>query len=145
LFGPIGDRGVHAHHRHWRALAQLARGSGLPGAVVRAITDGRDTGPTSGYEFMAALCTEDAQQANVRIGTVCGRYYAMDRDKRWERTERAWNTFVHGNAASSAHPLSAIKQSYEAGTTDEFIEPVVIDGPDTRIQSGDAVIFVNFR
>jgi 2,3-bisphosphoglycerate-independent phosphoglycerate mutase len=145
LVGLVGDGGVHAHHRHWRALLEICGTAGVREVVCHAIMDGRDTEPTSGVAFMQTLL-DDMQALDVgRVGTVTGRYFAMDRDKRWERTERAWNAIVHGEAPHAVDPINAIKASYQAGTTDEFIEPVVIGSHSAGIQSGDAVIFVNFR
>ncbi|MEX2425380.1 MAG: 2,3-bisphosphoglycerate-independent phosphoglycerate mutase [Thermomicrobiaceae bacterium] len=145
LIGLIGDGGVHAHHRHWRGLLELCAVSGVENVVAHAITDGRDTEPDSGVEFMRTLL-EDMDELEVGVvGTVTGRYYAMDRDKRWDRTERAWNAIVHGDGQSAADPVTTLSQSYESGTTDEFIEPSVMEGVDPRIGDGDAVIFVNFR
>jgi 2,3-bisphosphoglycerate-independent phosphoglycerate mutase len=145
FIGLIGSGGVHAHHRHWAALIELAGKSGLPDVVTHAITDGRDTEPTSGLKFMQALNDEVKQYANVRVGTLCGRYFAMDRDKRWDRTKRAWDAIVRGQAHVASDPIGVIRSSYENQITDEFMEPTIIDGQDATIGDGDAVIFVNFR
>ncbi len=145
LIGLIGDGGVHAHHRHWRGLLDLCRERSFDNVVVHAITDGRDTEPTSGVKFMRTL-VQDLEDTEVgRVGTVSGRYYSMDRDKRWDRTRRAWEALVHGRGADAPDPVAAIERSYERGTTDEFIEPVIISGSDPTVEDGDALVFVNFR
>lgn len=145
LIGLIGDGGVHAHQRHWRGLLELCAQSELPDVVIHAIMDGRDTEPTSGVDFMRTLLEDMTQTGVGRVGTISGRYYAMDRDKRWDRTERSWNAIVHGRGSSGSDPIQAIQNSYDAGVTDEFIEPVVLDDEGASVGDGDAVIFVNFR
>jgi 2,3-bisphosphoglycerate-independent phosphoglycerate mutase len=145
LVGLIGDGGVHAHHRHWRGLLELCAEEKLERVVAHAVMDGRDTEPTSGLAFMKTLVDDMNELSTGRVGTVCGRYYAMDRDRRWDRTERAWNAIVHGKGKANSDPVEAIQESYDIDVTDEFIDPVVIDGVDASIEDGDAVIFVNFR
>ncbi len=141
LIGLVGDGGVHASQRHMRALIELARAEGLERIVVHAFTDGRDSRPDAALGVVAEMET-----AGVRIGTVVGRYFAMDRDHRWERTRRAYDAMVHGVGARSSSAREAVSASYAAGVGDEFIEPVVIGPPDlARIRGEDAVIYCNFR
>ena len=139
LLGLVSDGGVHSHIDHVRALLELARREGLEERTfVHAFTDGRDVSPTSAVNDLAELVAEGA-----RIATVSGRYYAMDRDKRWERTERAYAAITAGAGREAADPVAAVRESYERGITDEFIEPVVL--PEPRLGPEDAAIFFNFR
>jgi 2,3-bisphosphoglycerate-independent phosphoglycerate mutase len=139
LLGLASYGGVHSHIDHLRALLELARRQGMEQRThVHAFTDGRDVSPTSAANDLAELLSEGAD-----IATVCGRYYAMDRDGRWERTERAFNAIRSGDGESADDPIAAVRASYERGVTDEFIEPVVLPGP--RLGAGDAAVFFNFR
>ena len=133
LLGLVSYGGVHSHIDHLRALLRFAPEK----TWIHAFTDGRDVSPTSAAKDLAELPTE-------RIATVCGRYYAMDRDQRWERTQRAFDAIVAGQGEHAPDPVEAVRRSYERGVTDEFIEPVVIDGR-PRLTQGDAAIFFNFR
>ena len=148
LFGLLGPGGVHSHWAHLYALLRLARRQGLTRVYYHAFSDGRDTPPQSGEDFMAQV---EAQMAEIGVGavaTVSGRYYAMDRDKRWERIERAYNAIVRGQGLKAGSARAAVQQSYASNVTDEFIEPTVIeqDGlPVATLGDGDAVIFFNFR
>ncbi len=143
LLGLLSDGGVHSHIHHLFALLDAAKAAGVP-AVVHTFMDGRDTDPHSGLGFTRALEDHGGQ-----IATVVGRYYAMDRDKRWDRTRTAWNALVHGTAGTAASGVAAVEAAYAAGETDEFIRPRVIiraDGtPMQRIASGDGVFLFNFR
>ena len=148
LMGLVSDGGVHSHRDHLRALLRLARESGLRRVAVHAFTDGRDTAPTSGLGFVTDLEETLTRLGIGRIATVTGRYYAMDRDRRWERVQLAYDALVHGQGRRAASATAAIQASYDQGVTDEFIPPTVIaDSPDAvcRMQPGDAVIFFNFR
>ena len=140
LMGLIGDGGVHALDEHLLAAVELGRRAGVP-VTIHAWLDGRDTLPKSGLGFMEELLR------NVRgaaVSTVVGRYYAMDRDKRWDRTKLAYDAMVKGVGAPAPDPLTAIKQAYAAGETDEFIKPrVIANAP--RIKTGDGVFCFNFR
>ena len=139
LLGLASYGGVHSHIDHLRALLELARRQGMGQRThVHAFTDGRDVSPTSAANDLAELVSEGAD-----IVTVCGRYYAMDRDGRWERTERAFNAIRSGDGEPADDPIAAVRASYERGVTDEFIEPVVLSGP--RLGTEDAVVFFNFR
>jgi len=139
LLGLVSYGGVHSHIDHLRALLELAdREDMAERTYVHAFTDGRDVSPTSGRVDLAELVAEGA-----RIVTVCGRYYAMDRDQRWERTERALAAILAGEGAQADDPVAAIEASYARDVTDEFVEPVVLPGP--RLGTDDAVIHFNFR
>jgi len=139
LLGLASYGGVHSHIDHLRALLELARRQGMEQRThVHAFTDGRDVSPTSATNDLAELVSEGAD-----FVTVCGRYYAMDRDGRWDRTERAFNAIRSGDGESADDPIAALRASYERGVTDEFIEPVVLPGP--RLGAEDAAVFFNFR
>ena len=139
LLGLVSHGGVHSHIDHLRALLELARREGMAERTyVHAFTDGRDVSPTSARDDLAALVAEGA-----RIVTVSGRYYAMDRDGRWERTERALATIAGHPPVQGSDPVTEVQQSYDRGVTDEFIEPVALPGP--RLGENDAAIFFNFR
>jgi 2,3-bisphosphoglycerate-independent phosphoglycerate mutase len=138
LLGLVSHGGVHSHIDHLRALLELAERQGMSEYTwIHAFTDGRDVSPTSGAADLAELPPE-------RIATVAGRYYAMDRDQRWERTERAFGAICLGEAPTVRDPLEAVRASYARDVTDEFIEPVVVEGR-PRLQANDAAIFFNFR
>jgi 2,3-bisphosphoglycerate-independent phosphoglycerate mutase len=138
LLGLVSYGGVHSHIEHLRALLELAGREGMgERTFVHAFTDGRDVSPTSAVNDLAELPPE-------RIATVCGRYYAMDRDGRWERTERALGAIVAGEGQRASDPVAAVEASYARGVTDEFIEPVVLAAC-PRLASADAAIFFNFR
>ncbi len=149
LLGLVSDGGVHSHIRHLEALLRLTSARGLPAdhVVVHAFTDGRDTPPDSGLGFIRDLERAMVDIGAGRVGTVSGRYYAMDRDRRWERTQKAYDAIVHGRGERAASAVEAVDQAYAVGVTDEFIPPTVIDdgsGPAT-IRPGDSAIFFNFR
>ena len=149
LLGLIGDGGVHSHQRHLEALLELAARRRLERVAVHAFTDGRDTEPTSGLEFMRRLLARMEELGTGYVASISGRYYAMDRDKRWDRTRRAYDAIVCGQGPTATDPVAAIQQSYARDVTDEFIDPVVITGSDGQpigpIADGDAVVFFNFR
>jgi len=149
LMGLIGPGGVHAQDLHLLALLRLAKARGLTRVFVHAFLDGRDAPPTSARGYMAAL---EAQMREIGIGqvaTVSGRYYAMDRDNRWERVQKAYDALTLGTGETAPSADAAIAQSYDAGTADEFVLPTVITGADgapvATIADDDAVIFFNFR
>lgn len=148
LMGLVGNGGVHASDVHIRALLAMAQRRGLAKdqVAVHAILDGRDTPPRSARGFMEGLLA-DIEEAGVgRVVSVIGRFFAMDRDKRWERVAKAFHLFTAGKGDQAATPLEAIDRSYAADVGDEFVEPVVIGAPDQgRMQPGDAVICFNFR
>ncbi|HEV2107302.1 MAG TPA: 2,3-bisphosphoglycerate-independent phosphoglycerate mutase [Thermomicrobiales bacterium] len=148
LIGLVSDGGVHSHVRHLNVLLELAKAQGVGDVLVHVVTDGRDTSPTGGAAYVGSL-EETMRGLGVgRIATVSGRYYAMDRDHRWERTKRAFDAIVLGRGPRLASATWAIQDSYENGKTDEFIEPCVIEPGDQRyhgIEPDDGVIWFNFR
>jgi len=144
LMGLLSDGGVHSHITHLYALLELAKRHGLERVFVHVFLDGRDVSPTSGLGFVQALQEKLAELGVGRIADISGRYYAMDRDSRWERLQRAYDAMVHGDAPFVPDPAGAVRASYDSGVTDEFMEPVICD-TDGRIGPGDSVIFYNFR
>jgi 2,3-bisphosphoglycerate-independent phosphoglycerate mutase len=151
LMGLLSDGGVHSHLTHLIALLEMAKQQGLAPnqVVVHPIMDGRDTPPRSGAAYLQQLEDEIARIGIGRIGTVIGRYYSMDRDNRWERTNRAYEAYVLGKGHQARSAAEAIQTSYAADKGDEFVEPTVIVDSEARpvgqVQDGDAVIFFNFR
>ena len=144
LYGLLSDGGVHSHIDHLFALLQMARDKGLTKVYVHCFLDGRDVSPTSGKGFVQELQDKCAQIGVGKIATVMGRYYAMDRDKRWERVQMAYDAMVYGEGHRNSDPVAAVAESYANGVTDEFVEPVVID-PDGTISDNDSIIFFNYR
>lgn len=149
LMGLVSDGGVHSQQAHGEALIKMAAGRGVQHVSVHAFLDGRDVPPGSAIEYvrgLSAFCaniSEQSQNCDAHIATVSGRYYAMDRDKRWERVERAWDAIVLGRGSEVLPAVEGIQKSYDNGVTDEFVIPFVCD---TRgVQDGDAVVFFNFR
>jgi 2,3-bisphosphoglycerate-independent phosphoglycerate mutase len=148
LFGLLGPGGVHSHWAHLFALLELAKRKGLMKVVYHAFTDGRDTPPNSGIGFMQTVLDKMAEVGVGTVGSVSGRYYAMDRDNRWERVQQAYDAIVHGQGRRFAGPLEVFRASYAEGVTDEFIVPSVIapEGQEPyTVSDGDAVIYFNFR
>ena len=145
LMGLLSDGGVHSHLSHLFALLKMAKERGLKKVYIHAFLDGRDVSPTSGVDFVSETVEKCREIGVGKIATVMGRYYAMDRDKRWDRVEQAYDAMVYGESASfNPVPVAAVKDSYAAGITDEFMEPVVCDA-DGTISDNDSVIFFNFR
>ncbi len=142
LLGLVSDGGVHSHLNHLEALLHTCHANGVQ-PVVHAITDGRDTAPRCAGQFIARLQTV-LQQTGGQLASICGRFYAMDRDRRWERTQVAWEAYVHGVGASADDGLSAIADAYAADEGDEFIKPRLMPGA-KKIQGDDEVLFFNFR
>ena len=149
LIGLLSDGQVHSSREHLYALLRMAKERGLERVFVHCFLDGRDTPPASAADYVAALQRRIEEIGCGAIATLIGRYYAMDRDKRWERTQRAYELLVHAQGEPAGDPVAAVKRSYERGITDEFIEPIVIvrenGEPVATIGDGDAVIFFNFR
>jgi 2,3-bisphosphoglycerate-independent phosphoglycerate mutase len=149
LMGLLSDGGVHSMNTHLYSLLEMAKRQGVEDVCVHCFMDGRDTPPESGAGFIEALQREMRRIEVGRIATVSGRYYAMDRDKRWDRIERAKAAMVEGAGEKSTDPVAAVKRSYERGVTDEFIEPITIvdsrNEPVGRIREEDACIFYNYR
>ncbi len=144
LLGLLSDGGVHSHITHIFAILELAKRMGLTRVYVHAFLDGRDVPPKSGADYVRALRDKCAELGVGRIATLQGRYWGMDRDKRWERLQKGYDAIVRGAGARASDPVKAVEDSYAAGVTDEFMEPTVID-PAGMIRSGDSVIFMNFR
>jgi 2,3-bisphosphoglycerate-independent phosphoglycerate mutase len=149
FIGLLSDGGVHSHQRHLFALLELAGRRGLTNVYVHAITDGRDASPNGTRRYLPEL-TQALERAGAgRLATIVGRYWAMDRDKRWDRTARAYDAIVHGDGVRTMNPAAAVEASYARGVTDEFIEPIVVTGsnraPVGLIREEDVVIFFNFR
>ena len=144
LAGLVSDGGVHSHLRHLQALLTTARDAGLKRVAVHAFTDGRDTSPTSGERFIADLERDLAAIGVGRLATVTGRYYAMDRDNRWDRVELAYQAIVNGVGPVAPTGVDAVRQAYSAGITDEFVPPTVI-GESTPLGPDDEVVLFNFR
>ena len=151
ICGLLGDGGVHAHETHLEALLRLAHMHELERVYIHSFTDGRDTSPTGGLEFMRHLQAQAEEIGGdhpAKVATVTGRYYAMDRDNRWDRTGSTYWAMTRGEGLQAASALAAIQQSYDKGVTDEFILPTVImeEGhPVATVQEGDAIIHYNFR
>ena len=144
LYGLLSNGGVHSTVEHLWALLKMAKDKGLTRVYIHAFLDGRDVSPTSGKGFVAE-CVEKCRELGVgKIATVMGRYYAMDRDKRWERLQMAYDAMVYGEGVQNPDPVAAVAQSYENGVTDEFVEPVVCDSEGT-ISNNDSIIFFNYR
>ena len=143
LMGLVSDGGVHAHLNHLKALLNLAKSFGLEKVFVHAFTDGRDCDPNSGLGFIKEI-EAHCEKTTGRVGSIIGRYYAMDRDKRWERVLKAYNLLVKGEGQRFDNVEAAISQSYAQGISDEFILPCVI-GTEANIEAGDTVVCFNFR
>lgn len=144
VLGLLSDGGVHSHIKHIFAMLDMAKAAGLPKVYVHCFLDGRDVPPQSGAGYVKMLADKCAQLGNARIATLQGRFYGMDRDKRWERVEAGYNAVVLGEGAKDPDPVHAVEESYKNGVTDEFVKPVVVC-PEGVINSGDSVVFMNFR
>ena len=150
IMGLLSDGGVHSHQRHLYGLLELAKRKGLDNNVfIHAFMDGRDTLPASGEGYIQELQEKMKEKGVGKIATLSGRYYAMDRDKRWDRVEKAYNALVKGEGVLAKDPIQAIEESYQQEIFDEFVVPTVItdanDQPLAKIENGDSVIFFNFR
>jgi len=149
LIGLVSDGGVHSHIEHLYALLEMARKNGLDKVYVHAFLDGRDVPPANAEEYIKPLEQKCSSLGTGCIATIMGRYYAMDRDKRWERVERAYNAMVFGDGLKSASALEALSKAYGREETDEFVQPTIITdengNPRATIKTGDSVIFFNFR
>jgi 2,3-bisphosphoglycerate-independent phosphoglycerate mutase len=146
FLGLVSDGGVHSHYKHLIALANAAQAAGVKDILVHAFTDGRDASPTGGADFLAK-CSEGLTKSSAKIATVIGRYFAMDRDRRWDRTKKAWDAIVLGRGEKcEMSPPDAVRAQYEQGNTDEFLPPLIFSQPnEQRIRDGDTVFFFNFR
>lgn len=144
LMGLLSDGGVHSHNTHLYGILELAKKKGLEKVYIHAFLDGRDVPPSSAADFVQA-CVDKTEEIGVgKIATVMGRYYAMDRDNRWERVEKAYAAMVYGEGVEAECPVCAVRNSYKEDVTDEFVVPSVVKGGAT-IQPNDSVIFFNFR
>ncbi|MEL6810911.1 MAG: 2,3-bisphosphoglycerate-independent phosphoglycerate mutase [Bacteroidota bacterium] len=147
FLGLVSNGGVHSHIDHLKGLLDAAHAEGLENVFVHAFTDGRDVDPKSGVGFVEELLNH-MQKSTGKLASIIGRYFAMDRDKRWERVKKAYDLLVFGKGSSSSNALESIRMSYAEGITDEFIEPIVLTeggAPVTTISEDDVVIFFNFR
>ena len=144
LLGLVSDGGVHSHIKHLFALIEMAKRMGQKKVYVHAFLDGRDVPPQSGIDYVKALDDYCKEIGWGSVATVQGRFYAMDRDKRWDRLQRAYDAMVHGAGELISDCVAAVRESYERGVTDEFVEPVICDEKGI-IEEGDSVIFFNFR
>ena len=148
FIGLVSDGGVHSHINHLKGLLEVAHQQEVPNVFVHAFTDGRDTDPKGGLKYIQDL-EEAMAQTTGKIASVVGRYYAMDRDKRWERVKLAYDALVHGKGEFFQHTLEGIQASYDAAVTDEFIKPIICTNsnnePVAKIEEGDVVICFNFR
>jgi len=156
LMGLLSDAGVHSQMRHLEALIDMAERLGHRRVFIHVITDGRDTPPDSGAGYVAGLQEYIGQKGIGQIASICGRYYAMDRDTRWDRTEKAYRLYTEGEGILEHDPVSAVKNAYVRGETDEFIKPIILGsessadekkGPNSLplVRDGDSIIFFNFR
>ena len=148
IMGLLSNGGVHSHNRHLYALLELAKRKDFENVFVHCFMDGRDTPPASGESFIAELEEKIKEKGVGQIATISGRFYAMDRDKRWERVSLAYNALVNGEGEKAISPVQAIEESYQKEVFDEFIKPTVITKngePTAKIEDGDSVIFFNFR
>ena len=143
LMGLVSDGGVHSHISHLKALCDIMEEAGLSRVFIHAFLDGRDTAPTSGKGFVSELL-EHTHSMKCELASLCGRYFAMDRDLRWERVQKAYDLLIHGKGIVTTDPLEAIQKAYDDGTTDEFMEPHLIH-QSGNIEEGDVVLFFNFR
>ncbi len=145
FMGLVSDGGVHSHITHLFALLEMAKRRGAATVFVHCFLDGRDVPPSSGEAFVAQVEAKCADLGVGTVATVMGRYWAMDRDRRWERVERAWKALVEGEAREAESGSAGVARSYAEGVSDEFVEPLKVAGVDGRMRDGDAVVFFNFR
>ena len=145
LMGLVSDGGVHSHIDHLLALCKMASSYDIPKVYIQAFTDGRDVDPKSGVNYIDKLQEALRAYPNQSIATICGRYYAMDRDHRWERIKIAYDALVNGVGELSHDYVKSMEENYKNGITDEFLKPLISSHKEGRISDGDAVIFFNFR
>ncbi|PAU93139.1 phosphoglycerate mutase (2,3-diphosphoglycerate-independent) [Aliifodinibius salipaludis] len=146
IMGLFSDGGVHSHNEHLFALLKFAQSAGIDNTYVHAFTDGRDTSPHGGIDYVKEFQQQANSTGSGEIASIIGRYYAMDRDNRWERTQLAYDLLVRGKGEEFDTPVEALEASYDAEVTDEFVKPKLINSsPDSRIQKDDVIIFYNIR
>src|SRR2546421_11879287 len=145
LLGLVSDGGVHSHYSHMIALANAAHDAGVAEIFVHAFTDGRDTSPTGGAAFLRT-CEKELEKRGAKIVTVIGRYFAMDRDRRWDRTKKAWDAIVLGRGEiCKSSPSAAVERQYSLGETDEFMPPLIFADADQQgVRDEDSVLVLNF-
>src|SRR6476661_2066740 len=144
LLGLVSDGGVHSHYLHLLALAQAAHEAGVKEIFVHAFTDGRDASPTGGAEILRK-CEKALSKSGAQIVTVVGRYFAMDRDRRWDRTKKAWDAIVLGQGEQvKTSPAEAVVEKYREGKTDEFMPAMIFSHAEERVRDDDVVLFFNF-
>ena len=148
FIGLVSDGGIHSHQKHLEKLSEIASKNGVSNIFIHAFTDGRDTDPNSGKKFLANLQKHN-QKTGAKIASITGRYYAMDRDLRWERIKIAYDALVHGKGTTSKNLLESVQKSYDAGISDEFIKPIIAldnqGNPIARIRENDVVVCFNYR
>ena len=146
LLGLVSDGGVHSHYLHLIALANAARDAGITEIFVHAFSDGRDASPTGGADYLKT-CVDELRKSGAQIVTVIGRYFAMDRDHRWDRTKKAWDAIVLGRGeVCESSPSAALERQYKNGKTDEFMPPLIFShANEQRVRDGDSILFFNFR
>jgi len=145
LCGLVSHGGVHSKQEHLYALLRAAKDAGVPKVFIHFFGDGRDTDPKSGAAYMEELLEKTKEIGVGEIATVVGRYYAMDRDKRWERVELALKGMILGEGEESSDPVATVKERYEKGENDEFLKPIIVGGQEGRIKEGDEIFFFNYR
>lgn len=146
FIGLLSDGGVHSHQEHLHALIRVAKEAGVKEILVHALLDGRDTSPTGGKAYLAGLGAAIAEIGAGEIATVVGRYFGMDRDRRWERVKKAWDVIVHGIGDVASDPVAAVEAKYAEGVTDEFMTPIVMNrSRRPLVRDGDSIVFFNFR
>ena len=146
IMGLFSDGGVHSHNNHVFALLKFFKDQGVDNIYVHAFTDGRDTSPHGGLNYIKQFQNKAGEIGGGKLASIVGRYYAMDRDRRWERTKLAYDLLIHGEGVKENDPLKAVQASYDEGITDEFINPILLDdSPESRIDKNDPVIFYNIR
>ena len=149
LMGLVSDGGVHSHINHLHALLKMAASHGLPKVYIHAFMDGRDTPPSSGLNYISQLQNELSRTGTGRLASISGRFYAMDRDKRWDRVQVAWQAIVDGQGIEASDPIEAVQDAYGRKETDEFIKPIVLldenNEPVAMVKDNDIVLMFNFR
>ncbi|KAI9747247.1 MAG: hypothetical protein M1815_004393 [Lichina confinis] len=145
LLGLVSDGGVHSHIKHLFGLLQVAKATGIPEVYIHFFGDGRDTDPKSGAGHLQQLLDKTRELGVGQVATVVGRYYAMDRDKRWDRVETAMDGIINGAGEDSTDPVKTVRERYEKGETDEFLKPIIVGGKGGRLQDEDTLFFFNYR
>ncbi|MCJ1432513.1 hypothetical protein MMC27_001870 [Xylographa pallens] len=145
LLGLVSDGGVHSHNKHLYGLLQVAKEMKVPNVFVHCFTDGRDTDPKSGARYVKELADKMKEMGTGQIATVVGRYYIMDRDKRWDRVEIGMKGVVTGEGEESTDPVATIEERYSKGENDEFLKPIIVGGKEARVHDDDTLFFFNYR